>query len=169
MDYEKQFCVQQRTRILELFNKILSRGNSVANSQGWNPHIAGPSEAWYRRSETLAVWQSATRPTVVHVWLPEHEQAFRTWGLVWNSHHESPPDGCHRKWGFSGVMWRESFIATRNCFHTECRFARLKARPTRTKAINFARVSANGSRITPSLGRSSLQWRGTFPLDWANK
>ena len=68
--------------------------------------------------------------------------------IIINSHHKSPPDGCHRKWGFPVLRW-ESFTATWNCFYTKCRFLRLKARPTRTSAMNFARVSANGSRTTP--------------------
>ena len=164
MDYEKHFWVQQRTKILEHYCATKSCPLAISSRipREENPHCS--TIMWYRRSEALAVWQ--TRPTVMHVWLPEHQHAFRTWGLGWNSHHESPPDGCPRKWGFP-VLWREWPIATWNCSHTKCTCFRLKARPTRTKTINFVRVSANGSRTTSSLGRSSLQWRGTFPLEWA--
>ena len=59
------------------------------------------------------------------------------------------------------------FIATWNCFHTRCRFLMLKARPTKTNAMNFARVSAKGSRTIlvywtffSSLTRHISTWTG---------
>ena len=152
MEAEKQFSFQEWIEkwlnfILLQNQSFLSRGYFVENSQGGNPTLQHHQKLIQK--EMLAVWQRPTRrPTVMHIGLPEHQHAFRTLKLVWNSRHEIPPDGCHRKWGFPGVLWWGSFVVTWNCFHTKCRFLRLKSRPTRINAVTFARVSANRSRTT---------------------
>ena len=123
-------------------NQLWSKGNFTTNSQGGKCQIATPSKACYRSSETLAVWQ-ITRPTFDGQSVPEHQHVFRT-------HLELSPrqSTCHKKWGFPRVLCCVSFIVTWNCFHTNCRFFRLKGRLTRTNTMNFARLLAKGSRTT---------------------
>ena len=68
---KSMFLVQERISSLDLTlqqNQLcLSRGSFSANSQGGKSHIATPSKAWYRSSEMLTMWQTTTRPSVVHV------------------------------------------------------------------------------------------------------
>ena len=132
MDAEKQFSVQEWTKILNSESSHSCPKAVLSQIPRWKiPHDDTIKSLMIQKfRDTGSITNNKTHSDA------EHRHTFRILGLIWNSQHWSPQDGWQRKWGFP-VLWWESFMATWNCFHIECRFLRLKAMPTRSNTMNL--------------------------------